>query len=74
MVARHLPFNLTGQPAVTLPAGLTSSGLPVGVQLVGAVGADELVLTAAHRLEAELGQLPPPRAPHELVATTERTL
>lgn len=68
------PFNLTGQPAVTLPAGLTSSGLPVGVQLVGAVGADELVLGAAHRLEKELGALPPPRARDELVAATERTL
>jgi aspartyl-tRNA(Asn)/glutamyl-tRNA(Gln) amidotransferase subunit A len=52
------PFNLTGQPAVSLPAGLTSAGLPVGVQLVGQLGADELVLHAARRIEAELGPLP----------------
>ncbi|WP_335983939.1 amidase [Streptomyces sp. CA2R106] len=68
------PFNLTGQPALTLPAGLTRAGLPVGVQLVGAFGADEPVIAAARRLESALGQLPPPRAPHELVAATERTL
>ncbi|BBA96398.1 putative amidase [Actinacidiphila reveromycinica] len=68
------PFNLTGQPAVTLPAGLTGSGLPVGVQLVGAFGADQPVLAAARRLESALGPLPAPRAPHELVAATERTL
>ncbi|MFJ4691857.1 amidase [Streptomyces sp. NPDC088766] len=67
------PFNMTGQPAVTLPAGLTGSGLPAGVQLVGPVGADDLVLKAAHRLEAELGPLPPPRARHALVPATERT-
>ncbi|WAX76349.1 amidase [Streptomyces sp. KMM 9044] len=68
------PFNMTGQPAVTLPAGLTGSGLPAGVQLVGPVGADEVVLTVAHRLETELGPLPPPHAQHELVPATERTL
>ncbi|WP_433325165.1 amidase [Spirillospora sp. CA-294931] len=54
------PFNLTGQPAVSLPAGLTSSGHPVGVQLVGRLGADDLVLAAARRIEAELGPLPAP--------------
>lgn len=52
------PFNMTGQPALSLPAGLTSSGLPVGVQLVGPVGADDLVLSTARRVEAELEPLP----------------
>ncbi|MEU4349323.1 amidase family protein [Streptomyces sp. NPDC023838] len=52
------PFNMTGQPAVSLPAGLTRAGLPVGLQLVGPFGADDLVLSAARRLEADLGPLP----------------
>ena len=56
------PFNLTGQPALSLPVGLTGAGLPVGVQLVGPVGADELVLSVARQAEAELGALPRPPA------------
>lgn len=52
------PFNITGQPALSLPAGVTRSGLPVGLQLVGPVGADDLVLSTARRIEAELGPLP----------------
>ena len=48
------PFNMTGQPAVSLPAGLTAAGLPVGLQLVGPVGGDCLVLSAASRIEAGL--------------------
>ncbi len=55
------PFNLTGQPAVSLPAGLTAAGLPVGVQLVGPVGGDALVLNLARRLESELGFVPAAR-------------
>lgn len=45
------PFNLTQQPAVSLPCGFTSAGLPVGLQLVGARGADALVLRAAQAYE-----------------------
>jgi amidase len=48
------PFNVSGQPAVTLPAGRTRDGLPIGVQLVGRRGADRTVLGAAMLLEAEL--------------------
>jgi len=45
------PFNLTGQPAVSLPAGFTRAGLPVGLQLVGRPQEDALVLTAARAFE-----------------------
>lgn len=45
------PFNLTQQPAATVPCGFTSDGLPVGLQIVGARHADGLVLAAAKALE-----------------------
>lgn len=52
------PFNLTGQPSVSLPVGLTSAGVPVGLQLVGAIGMDDLVLATAGRLEIDVGFQP----------------
>ena len=45
------PFNLTRQPAATLPCGLTKSGLPIGLQLVGPLYADALVLRASRAFE-----------------------
>jgi aspartyl-tRNA(Asn)/glutamyl-tRNA(Gln) amidotransferase subunit A len=43
------PFNLTGHPAVSLPCGLHSDGLPVAIQLVGRFGEDaRLFQVAAH--------------------------
>jgi aspartyl-tRNA(Asn)/glutamyl-tRNA(Gln) amidotransferase subunit A len=48
------PFNLTQQPALSLPCGLTRSGLPLGAQLVGPMYGDALVLQAARALEALL--------------------
>ena len=42
------PFNLTQQPAASVPCGFTSSGLPIGLQIVGARYGDALVLRAAH--------------------------
>ncbi|MFJ1995390.1 amidase [Streptomyces asiaticus] len=44
------PFNLTQQPAASVPCGLSGAGLPIGVQVVGARHADALVLRAAHAL------------------------
>jgi glutamine synthetase len=55
------PFNITGQPALSLPVGRTFRGLPVGLQLVGRVGADALVLAVAGRIEAELAAMTPRR-------------
>jgi aspartyl-tRNA(Asn)/glutamyl-tRNA(Gln) amidotransferase subunit A len=51
-VAFTYPFNLTGQPAATVPAGFTADGLPVGLQIVGRRLEDALVLRAAAALEA----------------------
>jgi aspartyl-tRNA(Asn)/glutamyl-tRNA(Gln) amidotransferase subunit A len=45
------PFNLTGQPAASVPCGFTSEGLPVALQIVGRWHADTLVLQAAAALE-----------------------
>ncbi len=45
------PFNLTGQPAVTLPAGLSADGLPLSVQLVGRIGAEDTLYGLAGQLE-----------------------
>jgi len=42
------PFNLTGLPALALPCGLTTAGLPVSLQLVGPAFAEERVLAAGH--------------------------
>jgi aspartyl-tRNA(Asn)/glutamyl-tRNA(Gln) amidotransferase subunit A len=47
-----IPFDLTGSPAISVPFGRTAEGLPIGVQLVGRPGEDELVLEAARALEA----------------------
>ena len=46
------PFNLTGQPAASIPCGLTEAGLPVGLQIVGPHFADAQVLQAAAAFEA----------------------
>jgi len=46
------PFNYSGQPAVSIPAGWTARGLPVGLQIVGRRLEDALVLRAAATFEA----------------------
>jgi aspartyl-tRNA(Asn)/glutamyl-tRNA(Gln) amidotransferase subunit A len=45
------PFNFTGQPAASLPAGFTAAGLPVGLQVVGRRFADLTVLQASAAFE-----------------------
>jgi aspartyl-tRNA(Asn)/glutamyl-tRNA(Gln) amidotransferase subunit A len=45
------PFNLTQQPACTIPCGLTKAGLPIGLQVVGPMFEDALVLRAARAYE-----------------------
>jgi len=46
------PFNLTGQPAASIPCGRTRDGLPVGLQFVGPRHRDDLVLRAARAFES----------------------
>lgn len=54
------PFNLTQQPAITVPCGLTSKGLPMGLQIVGPMFGDALVLRAARAFES-VHPVPRPR-------------
>src|SRR4051812_15001791 len=53
--ATWVPFtpvwNVTGQPAISLPLAQSSAGLPLGVQLIGAPAAEELLISIAARLE-----------------------
>lgn len=42
------PFNMTGQPAISVPCGFTDGGMPIGLQIVGARHDDGRVLRAAH--------------------------
>jgi Asp-tRNA(Asn)/Glu-tRNA(Gln) amidotransferase A subunit family amidase len=49
------PHNVTGAPAIALPAGWTAAGLPVGLQLCAPPGQDEALLAAAVRIQAILG-------------------
>jgi amidase len=59
------PWNVTGQPALSIPAGMTDDGLPLAVQLVGRPDSEALLLQVAAQLERVLDwparrpQLPP---------------
>lgn len=45
-------FNLTGQPAIAVPAGFGADGLPLSVQLIGRLGAEDLLYSLAGEIEA----------------------
>ncbi len=45
------PFNVTGQPGISLPLTRTVDGLPIGIQLVAAYGREDLLIGVAGQLE-----------------------
>ncbi|MCY3807566.1 MAG: amidase [bacterium] len=47
-----LPFNLSGQPAISIPMGHTAEGLPLGVQLAAAYAREDVLLQVAAQIEA----------------------
>lgn len=47
-------WNATGQPAISLPFAMSSTGLPIGVQLVAAYGRDDLLLRVGSAMEADI--------------------
>ena len=44
-------FNVTGQPAISVPVGVDGGGLPLAVQLVGRLGAEDVLYSLAGQLE-----------------------
>lgn len=66
-VSLSRPFNLTGNPALSLCAGFTTAGLPLSIQIVGRHFEDGLVLRAGHSLERALAlrTLRPPLTSHD---------
>jgi amidase len=61
------PWNITGQPAISLPIGWSRDGLPLGVQLVAAIGREDLLLGVAAQLETVF-DWPSRRPPHGALA------
>ena len=47
------PVNLAGLPALSVPCGFDSRGLPIGMQLIGPAYSEARLLSAAHRFEQE---------------------
>ena len=62
-----VPFDVTGQPAISVPCGFSPDGGPIGLQIVGRQGTDALVLRAARAFEKAnpIGRARPPRNTQE---------
>ena len=52
----QVPWSLSGLPSITIPCGLTTTGLPLGIQLVGGVFTEAQLLSAAAWCEDVLGR------------------
>ncbi len=59
-MAPMTPWNLLGMPGMAIPFGMTSEGLPIGVQIVGRPWDEEVVIDLAVRLEMARGPFPAP--------------
>ncbi len=63
LAGRHVPYtptwNVTGQPALSIPAGWTVDGLPLAVQLIGRPGSEALLLSVAAQLQDWTDRRPP---------------
>ena len=55
LVSFTIPFNITGQPAMSLPLHWNAAGLPIGVQLVAAFGHEDLLIRVGSQLESGVG-------------------
>jgi amidase len=54
LVTFTVPFNITGQPAMSLPLHWNAAGLPIGVQLVAAFGREDVLIRVGSQLESEV--------------------
>jgi aspartyl-tRNA(Asn)/glutamyl-tRNA(Gln) amidotransferase subunit A len=54
------PFDVTGQPAIAIPTGMSSDGLPLAMQVIGRPFAEVTVLQVASAYEKARGALPTP--------------
>jgi len=50
-----VPFNALGLPAISIPCGFASNGMPIGMQLIGRHSEDETILNAAANFESRVG-------------------
>jgi amidase len=55
LIRATAPVNTAGQPALAVPAGFTSDGLPVGAQLVAAYGHEDVLVRTGSQLEDAVG-------------------
>ncbi|HKR96829.1 MAG TPA: amidase family protein, partial [Candidatus Angelobacter sp.] len=53
MLRNTRPFNVYGLPTISLNCGFSKSGLPIGLQIAGALGADGVVLALAHAYQKQ---------------------
>jgi amidase len=55
-----VPYNVVGWPVVTVRAGASPEGLPIGIQVVATPWREDFALAVAGRIESELGGWKPP--------------